>query len=177
MKYKVYAQNTPIHKPFFRLGVPGLLEKRVGMDGFTGTMNIAAGGAPLPHGPSRGMAGQFRVFVCSGLWIRCEVSRQGRRLPSQIICSREKLLGYRHISATNFSLMDSPLFAIPAPVGGGGVCDSSVVPGCLILVLQRHRNRGTGAAGRNPGSVIHYQERLNLKFKTIPQRDFSLINS
>jgi len=70
-----------------------------------------------------------------------------------------KKRGSSPFSDSYLSLMDAPL-ASPAPVGGVGACDSSVVPGCLILVLQ---NRGAVAAGRSPESVIHYQEHFLIR--------------
>ncbi len=42
----------------------------------------------------------------------------------------------------------------PYPVGGGGACDSSVLPEILIQVIQHNRNWGATAAGRSPSSVI-----------------------
>ena len=82
-----------------------------------------------------------------------------------LFCIRRQILLFRFcfwaespFSDSFLSLMDALLFVIPEPGGGGGTGDSSVVPGCLILVLQRHHNRGAVATGRRSGSVIHYQE-------------------
>jgi hypothetical protein len=47
----------------------------------------------------------------------------------------------------------NPLAPALPPFGGGGACDSSVLPEIPIQVIQHYRNRGAIAAGRSPWSV------------------------
>ncbi|MFA4826175.1 MAG: hypothetical protein WC593_13565 [Methanoregula sp.] len=47
----------------------------------------------------------------------------------------------------------APICASLAPIGGGGACDSPVLPKIPIQVMQHYRNRGAIAAGRSPLSV------------------------
>ena len=45
-----------------------------------------------------------------------------------------------------------PPWTSPAPIRGGGACDSSVLPKIRVQVLQNYRNRGAIAAERSPES-------------------------
>jgi len=58
-----------------------------------------------------------------------------------------------------------PPCANPAPIGGGGACDSSVLPKIPIQILQHYRNRGAIAAGRSPWSVSVFRSKADVLFR------------
>jgi len=57
-----------------------------------------------------------------------------------------------------------PPCASPAPIGGGGACDSSVLPEIPIQVIQYYRKRGARVAGRSPGSVSVFRSNADVLF-------------
>ena len=59
------------------------------------------------------------------------------------------------------SKQDAPLAPALPPWGGGGTCDSPGLPGCLIRVIQRHRNWGAIRWGEAPGASAFFSMARN----------------